>query len=114
MKVLTVDNHPNPRKEIPSMITGQPYLVPDPSGLGQSSDPADVSPFEANLNPLTYELERVLRTLGGSEGARTRGLLRERQALRPTELRPAQTGPYRYRAFLSAPLDSQNFPRMPS
>jgi hypothetical protein len=33
------------------MITGQPYLVPDPSGLGQSGDPADVTPFEANPQP---------------------------------------------------------------
>ena len=63
------------------MITCQPYLVPDPSGLGQSGDPTDVSHSRQIPNPLTYELERVLRTLGGSEGARTRGLLRDRQAL---------------------------------
>ena len=66
------------------MITCQLYLVPDPSGLGQIGDSADVSPSEANPQPThlrVYELERVLRTLGGSEGARTRGLLRDRQAL---------------------------------
>jgi hypothetical protein len=43
MKVLTVDNHPNLREEVASMITDHTYWVTDPSGLGQSGDPADVS-----------------------------------------------------------------------
>jgi len=48
MKVLTVDNHPNLREEMASMITDHPYWLPDPRGFGQSGDPAVVSPIVAN------------------------------------------------------------------
>jgi hypothetical protein len=43
MKVLTVDNHPKLTEEIASVNTDHPYWIPDPSGLGQSGDPEDVS-----------------------------------------------------------------------